>query len=588
MKKFLLPLVVALISLASCTDYTDDFNTINNRLDALEQAVPSIEEQIESINAQLTSLKATDEAIKEQIAKLEKSDKTTATEIADLKKKDSALEKSINDLQNYVDTQITNAKSEAAAAYATIEQYNTIVAQLNALQNSTNKLGEDLTAKINAEVKSLTDKIAELEARLKAVEDKVENLLARIQSVSYIPTYNDNKATLKYIGGISQVVLDFKVSPKECVAELAKIWESAVKVDAVYTETRAVSFVDMPIVKFDADTENGIISITASGEELSAEFFAGTQSASVALAISDGNSSVTSEYVPMVAQEVDMYQLSVPANQIWYTSTDSNVVEPLNKDGFGAHIVSNTYKNGIGTIVFDAPITSVSDSAYYDATTELGVETLKSIALPEGVTTIGEYAFCKCTNFVNINIPSSTVLIKNVAFAGTNSLTDVYITNLSDYCRIKFGSGTACPLNTDAYLNINGSRLTEFIVPEDITIVRFSAFYHNSNITNVVMHDNVTTIGGRAFQGCSNIESVTLGSGIKEIHYDVFASCPNLKTVYCKATTPPLANPESDGWKSFNSNATGRLIYVPRNSVEAYKSAEYWSDYASYIEGYDF
>ena len=574
--------------LPGCGKIEESIDVLENRLDALEQSVPTIEEQIESINAQLTSLKATDEAIKKQISELEKSDKATATEIADLKKKDSALEKSINDLQNYVDTQIANAKSEAAAAYATVEQYNTIVAQLGALQSSTSKLGEELTAKINAEVKSLNDRISDLEARLKAVEDKVENLLARIQSVSYIPTYNDNKATLKYIGGISQVALDFKVSPKECVAELAKIWERAVEVEAVYTETRAVSFVNMPIVKFEADVENGIISITASGDKLSAEFFAGTQSASVALAISDGNNSVTSEYVPMIAQEVDMYQLSVPTNQIWYTSTDSNVVEPLNKDGFGAHIVSNTYKNGVGTIVFDAPVTSVSDSAYCDATTELGVETLKSIALPEGVTTIGGYAFCKCTNLVNINIPSSTVLIKNVAFAGTNSLKDVYITNLSDYCRIKFGSGTACPLNTDAYLNINGSRLTEFIVPEDITIVRFSAFYHNSNITNVVMHDNVTTIGGRAFQGCSNVESVTLGSGIKEIHYDVFASCPNLKTVYCKATTPPLANPESDGWKSFNSNATGRLIYVPTASVDAYKAADGWSDYASDIVGYDF
>ena len=148
MKKFLLPLVVAVFSLASCADYTDDFNTINNRLDALEQSVPTIEEQIESINAQLTSLKATDEAIKKQISELEKSNNATATEIADLKKKDSALEKSIGDLQKYVDTQIANAKSEAAAAYATVEQYNTIVAQLGALQSSISKLGEELTAKI--------------------------------------------------------------------------------------------------------------------------------------------------------------------------------------------------------------------------------------------------------------------------------------------------------------------------------------------------------------------------------------------------------------------------------------------------------
>lgn len=160
MKKIFLFFVVAL--LVGCTDYTDDFNAIDERLDKIEQAVPSIEEQIESINTQLVSLKETDKAIKAQIAELENSDKATAAEIADLKTKDSALEKAISDLQKYVDTQISNAKSAAAAAYATIEQYNTIVARLNALQSSTNKLGEELTAKINSEVATLNSKITEL------------------------------------------------------------------------------------------------------------------------------------------------------------------------------------------------------------------------------------------------------------------------------------------------------------------------------------------------------------------------------------------------------------------------------------------
>ena len=276
MKKLLLFFAVALF--VGCVDYTDDFNAIDERLDALElKDIPSIEEQIESINAQLTSLKATDEAIKEQISELEKSDKATAEEISSLKAKDQALEKSINDLQNYVDTQIANAKSEVAAAYATVEQYNTIVAQLNALQSSTNKLGEELTEKINAEVKSLTDKITDLENRLKAVEDKVENLLARIQSVSYVPQYSDGKATLEYTDNESKVTLDFEISPKDAVVELAKVWDIAVSLKAIYTQTRAVEFIDMPITKFEADKEKGVISVTASGENLSEEFFAGKQ-----------------------------------------------------------------------------------------------------------------------------------------------------------------------------------------------------------------------------------------------------------------------------------------------------------------------
>ena len=38
----------------------------------------------------------------------------------------------------------------------------------------------------------------------------------------------------------------------------------------------------------------------------------------------------------------------------------------------------------------------------------------------------------------------------------------------------------------------------------------------------------------------------------------------------------------------FDSYASGRKIYVPRASVDAYKTAKYWSNYKSYIYGYDF
>ena len=78
--------------------------------------------------------------------------------------------------------------------------------------------------------------------------------------------------------------------------------------------------------------------------------------------------------------------------------------------------------------------------------------------------------------------------------------------------------------------------------------------------------------------------SVTIGNGVTTIGDGAFYYCTSLTSVYCKPVTPPT----SEFGSMFHSNASGRKIYVPRNSVDAYKAAEYWSNDADYIEGYDF
>ena len=94
---------------------------------------------------------------------------------------------------------------------------------------------------------------------------------------------------------------------------------------------------------------------------------------------------------------------------------------------------------------------------------------------------------------------------------------------------------------------------------------------------------DVTTIGDYAFQVCSSLTSVTIPDSVTTIGDYAFNYCKSLTSVYCKAITPPAG-----GASMFLSNASGRKIYVPTESVEAYKSAEYWSDYADAIVGYDF
>ncbi|MBQ5670333.1 MAG: leucine-rich repeat protein, partial [Tidjanibacter sp.] len=77
---------------------------------------------------------------------------------------------------------------------------------------------------------------------------------------------------------------------------------------------------------------------------------------------------------------------------IQYTSTDGNVVTPYSSSAFGAEILSNTYKNGVGIIEFDDPITSIGKDAFYDC------KKLESITIPDSVTSIGIIAFVSCNS----------------------------------------------------------------------------------------------------------------------------------------------------------------------------------------------
>lgn len=231
---------------------------------------------------------------------------------------------------------------------------------------------------------------------------------------------------------------------------------------------------------------------------------------------------------------------STPNNVIYYTSSINSVISPYDRNVFGANIVSNTYKNGSGIITFDGDVTTIGTKAFYNK------EYLASIIIPYSVTKIGTSAFYYCIKLTNVIIHDSVTTIGDRAFEMCYGLTSVTI-------------------------------------PDSITEIGNYTFQSCTGLTSVTIPDSVTEIGSGAFKSCKSLTSVTIPDSVTTIGSSAFQYCTSLTSVYCKATIPP-----SIGNGLFSSTASTKKIYVPIASVNRYKSATYWSDYANDIVGYNF
>lgn len=155
--------------------------------------------------------------------------------------------------------------------------------------------------------------------------------------------------------------------------------------------------------------------------------------------------------------------------------------------------------------------------------------------------------------------------ISNSLFNGCSSLTSVTIPEI------------VTSIGTSAFQSCSG--LTSVTIPNSVTEIGIGAFNDCIGLTSVTIPNSVTSIGGSAFIFCRGLTSVTIPNSVTSIGMYAFSYCSGLISVTIKATTPPTL-----GGAYVFDNTNNCPIYVPAESVDAYKAATNWSSLTSRIQ----
>ncbi len=140
-----------------------------------------------------------------------------------------------------------------------------------------------------------------------------------------------------------------------------------------------------------------------------------------------------------------------------------------------------------------------------------------SYTIPNGVTTIGDWAFYGCTGLTSVTIPGSVTTIGDWAFSYCSDLTSVTI------------GDSVTTIGYEAFCYCTG--LTSVTIPDSVTTIGDGAFSYCSDLTSVTIGDRVTTIGRNAFCYCTGLTSVTIGDSVTTIGDYAFYYCYSLTSV---------------------------------------------------------
>ena len=186
------------------------------------------------------------------------------------------------------------------------------------------------------------------------------------------------------------------------------------------------------------------------------------------------------------------------SNSVSATESISEGLEyELNSDGNSYTVVGIGSFNGTELNIPEEyegkPVASIGDGVFYGGGITGGI-VLTSVTIPDSVTSIGNWAFESCVGLTNVTIGKNVANIGDRAFKDCYELANIYIKDVAAWCKIsglnnlmEYGSG-------EKNLYLNGTLVTNLVIPDSVTSIENSTFYGCSGLTSITIPDNVTDL----------------------------------------------------------------------------------------------
>ncbi|MBR1433804.1 MAG: leucine-rich repeat protein, partial [Bacteroidales bacterium] len=212
-----------------------------------------------------------------------------------------------------------------------------------------------------------------------------------------------------------------------------------------------------------------------------------------------------------------------------------------------------------------------------------------SYAIPNGVTSLAEYVFQGCTSLTSVTFPSSLTSISPAAFNGCTGLTgSLDLSNMTSIGQIAFAGtnfssitlGESTSVSYRAFISCNNlQNIYGPLASADhkcwITSGGTLKIFAPKGMSSYTLPSSVTKIDHGVFEGTTDLKSLTISAECTLIGAWCF-QFSSLEKLFVKATTPPTLYQDAFWGTTFP-------IYVPDASVDAYKAAANWSDWADRI-----